>query len=100
MINDENFQNLIKFDKNYNIQLTVRGTTDIYEARKNPDDSYELFCLTKQNTVYGLSCKDYIDIIGVLLCDYSAGIIDNAKLIEKREINSMFNNLLDSMWIR
>ena len=31
----------------------------------------------------GLSCKAYIDIIGVLLCDYSKGIIDNAKLVEK-----------------
>lgn len=67
------------------------------KQEKNPDGSYELFCLTKQNTVHGLSCKDYIDIIGVLLCDYSAGIIDNAKLIEKREISSMFNNSLYSM---
>ena len=34
MISDKNFQNLIKFNKNYNIQLTVYGATDIYEARK------------------------------------------------------------------
>lgn len=86
MINNKNFQNLINFDKNYNIQLTVHGETDLYEARRNSDDlddSYDLFSLTRQNAVYGLSCKDYIDIIGVLLCDYSEGIIDNVKLIKK-----------------
>ena len=78
MLNDKNFNDIIKLDSTNKIILIVNGNIDTYKLELNSDSTFELFSTTRDKTVYGLSCNSLIEVIGLLIQDYANGIITEA----------------------
>ena len=99
-MNEQKFINeVMKFNFNKTIRLTVHGKTNLYKPVLQNDDSWELYAIDNPRdiSVYGLSCNGLGDMMGVLLSDYAQGIttaikvedipkeIQKAPMVEERD---------------
>lgn len=84
MINDKVFNNIIQLDEFCSkIKMKVHNEENIYEFIKDSDDSIDLYINNDVLCRYGISCINFIDVIGTLLQDYAAGIIQDFEIVEK-----------------
>lgn len=63
--------------------MKVHNEENIYEFIKDSDDSIDLYMNNDVLCGYGISCINFIDVIGTLLQDYAAGIIQDFEIVEK-----------------
>lgn len=84
MINDKIFNNIIQLDEFCSkIKMKVHNEENIYKFIKDSDESIDLCINNDISLRYGISCLNFIDVIGTLLQDYATGIIQNFEIIEK-----------------